>query len=120
MSVDRDEVRRIAELARLSLDDGETQRLTEEMNRILDHAERLRNLGAAESDHKTDDEVTGGGREPFAGATPEADDAVAVPEADDTVAAPDVLMRGLADFAPEMHDGFFTVPPPPGVVATDP
>lgn len=103
MSVDRDEVRRIAELAKLSLDDGEADRLAEEMSRILDHAERLR---ASSPSPDTADSPTGShpGR----------------PGGAEAPSAPDPLMHPLESFAPEMDDGFFTVPPPPGVVGSDP
>ncbi|NNF14956.1 MAG: hypothetical protein HKN72_17150 [Gemmatimonadetes bacterium] len=102
MSVDRDEVNRIAGLAKLSLDDGEADRLAEEMNRILEHAERLRAL----SDSPDPVDVQTGAephRKSGAAASP----------------TPDALTHPLADFAPEMDDGFFTVPPPPGVVGSD-
>ena len=42
MSVDRDEVERVALLARLDLGDDEVGRLTEDLNRVLQQAERLR------------------------------------------------------------------------------
>lgn len=102
MSVDRDEVRRIAELAKLSLDDSETDRLAEEMTRILGHAERLRGVGS--------------------GTVADARDRAAPEDGSDLAgdpAVPDPLARDLTDFAPEMHDGFFTVPPPPGVSAEE-
>lgn len=133
MSVDRDEVRRIAELAKLSLDESETDRLAEEMTRILGHAERLRGVGsrtvsdapdradtedgsdlddgsdgfkASNRDPGTPFPRTSEGAQPGSGAAPDA-------------GAPDPLARDLTDFAPEMHEGFFTVPPPPGVSAED-
>ncbi len=137
MSVDRDEVRRIAELAKLSLDASETDRLAEEMTRILGYAERLRGVGSptasdtrartdteggSDLDHESDGLMASNGdtgiplasragesAQPGSGAATDVDD----------LAAPDPLARDLTDFAPEMHEGFFTVPPPPGVSAED-
>ena len=143
MSVDRDEVRRIAELAKLSLDDSETDRLAEEMTRILGHAERLRGVGSgtvadardradpedgSDLDHGPDLDhgsaglmaSTGGTGTPLVSRTAEGAQpgSGAAPDAGDP-AVPDPLARDLTDFAPEMHDGFFTVPPPPGVSAEE-
>lgn len=95
MSVDRGEVERIAALAKLRLEDDEADRLTEEMNRILEHAARLRGL-ATEADADTSPDRTGGTRS--AGAE-----------------KPDELLRPPESFAPDMREGFFVVPPPPGV-----
>ena len=109
MSVDRTEVERIAQLARLKLSDAESDRLTLEMNQILEHAMRLRRSAAAT-------------REATSAATKEAMSAETVPdEPSGTRAAaefgPDRLERDLTDFAPNVVDGFFVVPPPPGVSA---
>ena len=41
MSVSRDEVARIARLARLELDEAEVERMTVDMNAILAHVEQL-------------------------------------------------------------------------------
>jgi aspartyl-tRNA(Asn)/glutamyl-tRNA(Gln) amidotransferase subunit C len=41
VSVSRDEVARIARLARLELDGGEVERMTTDMNAILAHVEQL-------------------------------------------------------------------------------
>jgi len=116
VSVGRDEVARIAALARLRLDPAEVDRLTRDMNRILEHATRLRQVAHTKRDvslvtrspapaHGADVNVStstsapGGTREP-AGDVP--DELATKPEA----------------FAPHMVDGFFVVPPPPGVVPT--
>lgn len=98
MSVDRGEVERIAALAKLRLEDDEADRLTEEMNRILEHAARLRGLAvdATEADADTGPDLTSGTRS--AGAE-----------------EPDELLRPPGSFAPDMREGFFVVPPPPGV-----
>jgi aspartyl-tRNA(Asn)/glutamyl-tRNA(Gln) amidotransferase subunit C len=44
LSVTRDDVRHVALLARLSFDDEELERLTEEMNQILAYVDTLREL----------------------------------------------------------------------------
>jgi aspartyl-tRNA(Asn)/glutamyl-tRNA(Gln) amidotransferase subunit C len=44
MAIGRDEVRRVALLARLSLSDAEEQALTEQLGHILDHFQRLNEL----------------------------------------------------------------------------
>lgn len=104
MSVDGDEVRRIADLAKLSLAEDEVDRLAEEMSRILDHARRLREVDGAVTDGSAD--------EAFAGASPAGPDVSAV--------EPDPLLLPPEDVAPDMREGFFTVPPPPGVVHPGP
>lgn len=123
MSVDRDEVRRVAELAKLSLDHDEADRLTGEMNRILEYAERFRPLGSGPDKSGSDD---GGAR--VEGGTPVQGGALGEDgRSTDTAGldrlsgpdAPDALARGPETFAPEMEGGFFTVPPPPGVVGSD-
>ena len=99
MSVDREEVDRIADLARLRLDEGEAERLTEEMNRILEHADRLREIpgrpGEDADDARPPSVMTGTRAE----------------EAD----VPDPLTSGIEAFAPRTAEGFFLVPPPRGV-----
>lgn len=108
MSVDRDEVRRIAELAKLDLDDEGADRLAGEMNRILAYAERLGGLDADEGTTAAATPVTVAARSEMV---------VATPGAIDEAAGPDALLRPPDAFAPEMIEGFFAVPPPPGVVA---
>ena len=104
MSVDREEVDRIAGLARLELEDAEAARLTSEMNRILAHAERLRGVSADASGASA-----GGG--PDRGSTSGV--------RDESLIDPDALHREVVSFAPQWREGFFVVPPPPGVAAED-
>ncbi len=47
MRISREEVRRIAKLARLSLDDREAESMTAQLDRILEHVEQLRALDTA-------------------------------------------------------------------------
>lgn len=97
--VGRDEAERIATLARLRFDEEDLARITEELNRILDHVEELRSL------------------ERRAVAEPAQDDRLAVrgPAADQ----PDALRRDIGSFAPDWRDGFFVVPPLPGMHAEE-
>lgn len=44
MSISRDDVRHVAELARLDFSDDEEQRMAEEMSQILDYVEKLDEL----------------------------------------------------------------------------
>ena len=97
--VGREEAGRIASLARLRFDEDELGRITEELNRILDHVENLRSL-----EGRSGRESLPGERRSTRG-----------PEAD----RPDELRRSVASFAPDWRDGFFVVPPLPGVHAED-
>jgi aspartyl/glutamyl-tRNA(Asn/Gln) amidotransferase C subunit len=102
MSVDRAHVTAIATLARLRFDGKDLDRITEELNQVLAHVEQLKSL-----------EVTD---EPGEGSPLEGEgDATRGPAAD----APDELSGGLESFAPDARDGFFAVPPLPGVHAEE-
>ena len=106
MSVDRDEVDRIARLARLQLESEEADRLTEEMNRILEHAERLRGAGAEGGGHAPAVDTPGSAGRDIEGVRSETGE-------------PDALSDPPGEFAPEWAEGFFVVPPPPGVTAEE-
>jgi Asp-tRNA(Asn)/Glu-tRNA(Gln) amidotransferase C subunit len=123
VSVDRAEVGRIAALARLRLETDEAARLTHEMNRILEHVDRLQEAaeatgapeagagGAASASLDTgerDEGGEGGRAAPLRG--------VRAPEAEH----PDGLASALSDFAPRVEEGFLVVPPPHGVTAEGP
>ena len=101
MSVDRREVLRIAGLARLRLDDDELQRMTTDLNAILEHVDTLAEL----EDEAVPDE---GERAEGRLSTRPAEETVAVPEQLDP-----------SGMAPSFQDGFFVVPPPPGVHASE-
>ena len=90
MSVTRAEVLHVAGLARLRLDDAEAERLTRELNGILEHMDAL---AAADREGDVADAA------PASPAPLRADDA-----------APDPLAFGPAELSPAWHDGFFTVP----------
>ena len=93
MGVTGDEVRRIAALARLRLDDDDVDRLTGDLNGILAHVDAL--VAAAEATDAADaEEVEHGAESPVRPDVPDADP----------------LLRPLAALAPEWRGGFFTVP----------
>lgn len=89
MAVTPEEVRKVAELARLALEPEEVDRLTADLSRILEHVDAL-----------SEAETGGEGVQPDAPAV--------IPDSD----APghDPLARPPAAFAPAFEDGYFTVP----------
>ena len=91
MSIGRNEVLHVAELAGLALREGELDRLVDQMNRIVDYVARLDQVPA---DHMAESFLPG----PAAAELRE-DIPNAVP-----------LARPPAEFAPEFRDGFFLVP----------
>lgn len=118
--VPRDEVRRLARLARLHLDEEEVGRLAGEMAEILGHFEAIREAEAERAPE--------GGR----AAAPEGEDAA--PEGGGAAAADagapgregpsplredvpgaDALLRPPSEAAPRWADGFFVVPRLPGM-----
>ncbi len=92
MSVEKDDVRRIAELARLRLEPDEVEKFTAQLNDILVHMDALSGIDAeaAAADAQA-------GPEPGA------------PLRSEEV-APDVLHRAPADIATAWRDGLFIVP----------
>lgn len=98
MSVDRDQTRKIAALARLHFDESDLTRITGELNHILEHVETLRALEQR-------------GASPL----PDPRSSTRGPDAD----RPDALAGGIEGIAPDWRQGFFVVPPLPGVHAED-
>ena len=97
MSVERDHAKRIASLARLHFEDAELTRITQELNHILEHVEALRSLGADQPGEAPTSDATstrGSGAD-----------------------RPDPLEDEIGSFAPDWREGFFVVPPLPGVHA---
>ena len=92
MSVQRNDVRRIAELARLSLGDDELDRFTAQLNGILGHMDQLAELDAEAAQAEAE-------------AGPEA----GTPLRSEDV-RPDALHLAPADIATAWRDGFFVVP----------
>ena len=101
MSVQRGEVERIAELARLRFRPDDVERLTDELNRILEYMEVLRRL----AERPMGPPVTEGLGVP--------------PTRTPGQGEPDALAVGPDAFAPRWLEGFFVVPPPPGVHASE-
>lgn len=101
MSVGRDHAERIAALARLRFEAEELTRITEELNHILEHVEALRSL-----------ESTGGEEAGGVGMGP-MEEGVSTREVG--AEEPDPLGFPLGSLAPDWRDGFFVVPPLPGV-----
>jgi len=104
MSVTKDDVRRIADLARLNLDPGTTDRLAEELNGILAH---VKTLGEVELPTESRDAVG----EP-------------VPGEGSVFRDPDLHPDGLesgapARGAPEWREGFFLVPGLPALTGEE-
>lgn len=91
MSVTREEVIRIAELARLRLTTAEVDRFLEQLNDILAHVEELQTL---------EPETAGMAASIGEGSAPRRSDEL----------GPDLLRFPVAELAPGWDEGFFTVP----------
>ena len=96
MSVGRNHAVRIAAPARLRFGDAELTRITAELNRILEHVEQLRTLELTTPAPREDERAS-----------------TRFPGAEE----PDGLRDGIGSFAPDWREGFFVVPPLPGVHA---
>lgn len=91
MAVTHDDVRHVAELARLAVTDERLDHLVAELNGILGHMEVLSQVNTTEIEH-----ALGKAAE----STPLRSDS----------SGPLKLETPREDFAPAMRDGFFTVP----------
>ena len=91
MAVSRDDVAHVASLARLAITGDQADKLTAELNTILQHMDVLTKVGA--------DRL-----EPVIGIG--ADSAPLAPDRGPSVS----LSHPLQDFAPSMRDGLFLVP----------
>ncbi|MEQ1855580.1 MAG: Asp-tRNA(Asn)/Glu-tRNA(Gln) amidotransferase subunit GatC [Longimicrobiales bacterium] len=98
MTVTRDQAARIATLARLHFEAADLGRITDELNHILDHVEALRSLEQSSAPPMPDERAP-----------------TRFPEAEE----PDAIRGGVGAFAPDWREGFFVVPPLPGVHAED-
>ena len=96
MAIDRSDLRRIAELARLSLSEVETERLTQDCQAILEYFETIRGIGAGT------DEPTGTD--------------LAAPLREDRTDC-DPLEGPLDELAPAWRDGYFVLPRLPAMDA---
>ena len=102
MSVTPVDVAKIAALARLELEEQEVERLTTELNGILQHVDQLTSLDLAETS-----DLRLQGRDSLSSTRPEAAE------------EPDALDLPPASFAPDWRQNFFVVPPPPGMHRED-
>lgn len=95
--VSKEELHRIANLARLRPKEGETERLLRDLNRVLEHVASLEDVDVEEEEvlGPTSGEEEGRVREEGL--------------------SPDSLRRPLSELAPRWEEGFFAVPRLPGV-----
>ena len=100
MSITREEILQIANLARLRLTDSESEDLSHDLNQILEYVDTLASLSVPEG------ERIGLG-------SPEA------PEREAGQIPPDPMAHPPADSAPDFRDGFFVVPSPPSLGGAD-
>lgn len=100
MSVGRDEVLRIASLARLRLGEADLERMTDDLNSILGHVDELAAL--EDSEPRSTGLLEG---------------APSTRPHEHTVPGEQPL--DPTPIAPDFRDGFFVVPPPPGVHARE-
>ncbi len=98
MAVERSEVTRIAALAKLEFEDHEIERLTEELNDILEHCRVLQKVDLPEVDS-----------DPRSVAS--------TPERRPGTLARDELSLTLSELAPSNEEGFFLVPRLPALDA---
>jgi aspartyl-tRNA(Asn)/glutamyl-tRNA(Gln) amidotransferase subunit C len=91
MPVSLDDVRHIAALARLGVDDARARGLVAELNTILAHMDVLSGVDTTDVEPMTGHGVVGAPLREDAG-------------------PPIPMARDIASFAPEMRDGFFLVP----------
>ena len=96
MSITREEILQIANLARLRLTESEPEALSHDLNQILEYVDTLASLQVTESERL--------GLGP-----PEA------PERPAGQIPPDPMAHPPAGSAPDFRDGFFVVPSPPSL-----
>jgi Asp-tRNA(Asn)/Glu-tRNA(Gln) amidotransferase C subunit len=115
VSVGRAQTDRIAHLARLRFEDDDLTRITEELNHILEHVESLKALepgpggeppGGAGATGSAPGHLSSGGAPTVADCAPTRGAGAE---------EPDRLRRALSAVAPDWREGFFVVPPLPGV-----
>ena len=100
MSITREEILQIANLARLRLTGAESEDLSHDLSQILEYVDTLASLQMPE------EERLGVG-------PPEA------PERDAGQIPPDSMAHPPSDYAPDFRDGFFVVPSPPSLGGAD-
>ena len=100
MSITREEILQIGNLARLRLTDSESEALSHDLNEILEYVDTLASLQMPEGERL----------------------GLGPPEAPERLAGqipPDPMAHGPAGSAPEFPDGFFVVPSPPSLGESD-
>ncbi len=100
MSITREEILQIANLARLRLTESESEDLSHDLSQILEYVDTLASVEVPE------------GEQPGLG-PPQA------PERAAGQIPPDPMAHPPADFAPDFRDGFFVVPSPPSLGGAD-
>ncbi len=100
MSVSREDVRRIAKLARVRLTEAEAEELGRDLNDILEYVDTLSSVSV---DGAQAVDPTEGG----------------APERGPGEREPDPLVEPPSDYAPDFRDGFFVVPSPPSLGGED-
>lgn len=98
MSITPEDIKRIAQLARLHFEKSELERLTSDLNAILGHVDSLRDL---EEDHESEASLRQTSK--------------IAPTTLEQISGPDKLREMPEKFAPQWLEGFFLVPLPPGV-----
>ncbi|MFV2006027.1 MAG: Asp-tRNA(Asn)/Glu-tRNA(Gln) amidotransferase subunit GatC [Longimicrobiales bacterium] len=98
MAIERSVVTRIAALAKLELEEHEVERMTRELNDILEHCRALQRVDLSEVNH-------------------DARSATSAPERRPGTLVRDELAFSLSDFAPSHVEGFLLVPRLPAPAA---
>lgn len=98
MAVERSEVMRIAALAKLEIGDHEIERMTQELNDILEHCRVLQQIELPEVDPDPTPVASAAHRRPG-------------------TLVRDELSLSLSDMAPSIREGFFLVPRLPALDA---
>lgn len=101
----------MARLAQLTVGAEEAERIATEMSRVLEYADRLRVApGAGEVDQRPGFRSDASDSAKLRPGSASAQSERMAPN------APDALQCPPAEFAPRFEQGFFVVPPPPGVI----
>ena len=100
MSITREEILQIADLARLRLTDPEAENLSHDLSQILEYVDTLASLDLPEEERF--------------GVGP-----TAAPEREAGEIPPDPMAHPPTESAPDFRDGFFVVPSPPSLGGGD-
>ena len=100
MSITREDILQIANLARLRLTDSESEDLSDDLNQILEYVDTLASLQVPEGER-------------LELGPPRA------PEREAGQIPPDAMAHPPAESAPDFREGFFVVPSPPSLGGSD-